>query len=217
MKSTFSSIIKLSKANILIAVLIIFYTVGTIGILTPETRSNFLSLSFFNLILSFIILLFAENSNTIKFYFFLLICFSVGFIAELIGTKTGLLFGNYSYGENLGIKINGVPLVIGINWGILVITSGSIINRFNLRWPIKVVLSALLMTSLDFLMEPVAIKSDYWQWSGGEIPFYNYFCWFMVSLPLHFVYFKYKIVKSNKVYDALFIILTLFFSLLNIF
>lgn len=217
MKSTFSSILKLSKANILIAILIIFYTVGSIGILTPESRSNFLSLSFFNLILSFIILLLAEKSHAIKFYFFLLTCFIIGFIAELIGTKTGLLFGNYSYGENLGIKISGVPLVIGINWGILVVTSASIINRFNLPWQVKVVLSSLLMTSLDVLMEPVAIKSDYWQWSGGEIPFYNYFCWFMVSLPLHFLYFKYRIVKSNKVYDALFIVLTLFFSLLNIF
>lgn len=217
MKSTSSQILKLSKANILIAVLVIFYSVGAIGILTPESRNNFLSLSFFNLILSFIILLLADKKSNIKFYFFLLICFAVGFIAELIGTKTGLLFGNYSYGENLGIKIGGVPLVIGVNWGILIVSSASIINRFKLHWSLKIVLSSLLMTSLDVLMEPVAIESDYWQWSGGVIPFYNYVCWFIISLFLHFIYFKYHIAKSNKVYDALFIILTFFFSLLNIF
>jgi putative membrane protein len=217
MKSTYLKILKQSRSSILIAVLIIFYTVGTIGILTPEYHAYFLSLSFFNLLLSFVIVLLADNTHSLRFYIFILLCFLVGFAAEVIGTKTGLLFGNYFYGNNLGMKISGVPLVIGINWGILVITSASIINRLNLSLLPSVVLSSLLMTALDLLMEPVAIESDYWTWVGGSIPIYNYVCWFLVALPLHYIYFKLKLVKSNKVYDALFIILILFFSLLNIF
>jgi putative membrane protein len=141
----------------------------------------------------------------------------VGIAVELIGTKTGLLFGDYSYGKNLGIKISGVPIVIGINWAILIISSASITNRLHVSVLLKIILSAFLMTFLDVLMEPVAIESDFWNWTNNSIPFYNYLCWFFISLLLNYLYFTFNLVKSNKVYDALFIIMLVFFSLLNIF
>ena len=55
-----------------------------------------------------------------------LIAFAIGFSAELIGVHSGMLFGNYSYGNNLGLKLAEVPLIIGINWGVLAVTSASI-------------------------------------------------------------------------------------------
>jgi putative membrane protein len=217
MKSTIIELFKAKKQLILIVILIIFYTVGTIGILSPNYTDYFLSLSFFNLLLSFIVILIATNKLTINFLIFILLCFVVGIVVELIGTKTGLLFGDYSYGKNLGIKISGVPIVIGINWAILIISSASITNRLNISILLKIILSAILMTFLDVLMEPVAIESDFWNWTNNSIPFYNYLCWFVISLLLNYLYFTFNLVKSNKVYDALFIIMLVFFSLLNIF
>jgi putative membrane protein len=217
MKSTIIELFKAKKQLILIVILIIFYTVGTIGILSPNYTDYFLSLSFFNLLLSFIVILIATNKLTINFLLFILLCFVVGIVVELIGTKTGLLFGDYSYGKNLGIKISGVPIVIGINWAILIISSASITNRLNISILLKIILSAILMTFLDVLMEPVAIESDFWNWTNNSIPFYNYLCWFVISLLLNYLYFTFNLVKSNKVYDALFIIMLVFFSLLNIF
>jgi len=137
--------------------------------------------------------------------------------AEWIGTKTGLLFGDYSYGENLGIQWSGVPVVIGLNWGILAAASASLVSRSTLPAVPSAVLSSLLMTLLDVLLEPVAMKSDFWSWTDGNIPFYNFFCWFIISLPLHLIYFKFKLSEPNKVHDTLFIIMILFFTLLNIF
>lgn len=204
------------KEILLIAFLVIFYSVGTIGILTPSVTDQFLELSFLNLMLSMLVVVLARNSKMKEFILFLLLCFSVGMLAELIGTKTGLLFGNYSYGDNLGPKFFGVPFVIGFNWGILIVGSASLVNRFSLPLIIKVIFAALLMTGLDYLMEPVAIESDYWSWEG-EIPLYNYICWFVVSLPLHYLYFKTKLAESNKVYNTLFIILCIFFIILNSF
>ena len=217
MKSTIIELFKAKKQLILIVILIIFYTVGTIGILSPNYTDYFLSLSFFNLLLSFIVILIATNKLTINFLLFILLCFVVGIVVELIGTKTGLLFGDYSYGKNLGIKISGVPIVIGINWAILIISSASITNRLHVSVLLKIILSAFLMTFLDVLMEPVAIESDFWNWTNNSIPFYNYLCWFFISLLLNYLYFTFNLVKSNKVYDALFIIMLVFFSLLNIF
>lgn len=204
-----------NKVIFLILFLVIFYTVGTVGLLLPSFREQFLDLSFLNLILSFLVVLLARVKSHQQFWLFLFLSFLVGMTAEWIGTKTGLLFGNYSYGENLGPKISGVPIVIGFNWGILVVTSASIIHQFKVNFRLKAILSAGLMTLLDVLMEPVAIQSDYWTWVG-EIPMYNYVCWFFISLPLHYIYFKTNLVESNKVYTALFLILATFFIILNL-
>lgn len=205
------------RSTILIAILILFYCVGTIGILLPNYNAYFLSLSFFNLLLSFSVVLLARKSQFFYFFLFLTFCYLIGMTVEVIGTKTGFLFGNYQYGNNLGFKLLDVPFVIGINWGILVVSSASIINKIKVNWKLKVILSSLIMTFLDVLMEPVAMESDFWHWENDVIPFYNYVCWFLIALPLHFIYFKYKLVESNKVYDTLFIILIVFFSILNIF
>lgn len=204
-----------NKSIFLILFLVIFYSVGTTGLLLPEYREQFLGLSFLNLILSFVAVLLARRKDHQKFHLFLFLAFMVGMIVELVGTKTGLLFGNYSYGANLGPKLSGVPLVIGFNWGILVVTSASIINPIRSTILIKSILAAALMTFLDVLMEPVAIQSDYWTWVG-EIPLFNYICWFIISLPLHYIYFRTNLVESNKVYNALFLILLTFFIILNL-
>lgn len=200
----------------LIGFLIIFYTVGTTGILLPRSREWFLDLSFLNLLLSFGVILVARRSKHLFFLGFLLLCFSVGMCAEWIGTKTGLLFGDYAYGENLGPKLWGVPWVIGLNWGILVVTAASLVAKLRLSALLSAVLGAALMTLMDFFMEPVAITSDYWSWHTAKIPIYNYVCWFGVSLPLHYLYYRFELIESNKVFDFLFCILILFFLVLNI-
>ena len=207
---------KENKGSILILVIVIFYTVGTVGMMMPDYREQFLDLSFLNLLLSFAIVLLSRHKRLQHFILFLFLSFLTGMLAEWIGTKTGLLFGDYSYGENLGPKISGVPLVIGINWGILVVASASVVMRLKLNFWWSVVASALLMTLFDVLMEPVAIKSDYWRWNGA-IPLYNYVCWFAVSLPLHYIYFRSGLAESNKVFDALFLVMSIFFIILNLF
>jgi putative membrane protein len=206
-----------AKETSLIIILLIFYTVGTFGILSPTYRDSFLPLSAFNLILSFGVVLLARKKDIIGFLAYLALAFVVGMTAEWIGIHTGYLFGNYSYGQNLGTKFLGVPLVIGLNWGMLVTISGSLANRLAASFLVKVTVAALLMTGLDYLMEPVAIESDFWQWKTGQIPIYNYICWFVISFALQVVYFKFKLAESNKVNDVLFVIMVLFFSILTIF
>jgi putative membrane protein len=203
------------KDFVLIAVLLIFYSVGTFGILNIEQRDYFLGLTPLNLLLSFVILVIASTQKDQKFLFFLLLCFATGLIVEWIGVNTGWLFGNYYYGNNLGYKLGGVPILIGINWALLVVCSSSLIFKLPLSNFYKAITAAILMTGLDFLMEPVAIKSDFWFWIGKDIPLFNYICWFLISFVLQMINFYYKIANSNKVHNALFIILVLFFATLN--
>ena len=42
-------------------------------------------------------------------------------------------------------------------------------------------LVALLMVCFDLLMEPAAVKLDYWKWTNNHIPLRNYLMWFGLS------------------------------------
>ena len=205
----------MSKKSYLQAIILIFYAVGTIGILFPETRTLFLKLSFFNLILSFLIIVFARDQNKMAFYTFIANCWILGFVVEWIGIHTGLLFGDYSYGENLGIKFLDVPFVIGFNWGLVTISAAALSNRISKNKKLLPFMAAFLMVVLDFFMEPVAMKSDFWTWKNNEIPVYNYFCWFLIGLLLQVIYQKTRLWEQNKVNDTLFITMLVFFIILN--
>ncbi len=202
------------KEAVLILLLLIFYSVGTLGICFGN-KAYFLSLSPWNLLLSFVLLLVSYRKLNSKTFFVFTIVAIVGFVAELIGVKTGLLFGDYSYGNNLGFKLFDVPLIIAINWLMLSLASISLFLKLPLpKWTIAL-LSASLMTLLDYLIEPVAVKSDFWSWSTGVIPVYNYVCWWLIAFPLHFLLLKKNVVEQNRVSIGLLIILFLFFGILK--
>ena len=205
------------KEVILSGVLVIFYMVGIVGTHISAYKDSFFGLSYFNLLLSFVILILARNDKNKAFWGFLGFAFFIGMFVEWIGVHTGLLFGEYSYGKNLGYKVFDVPLVIGINWAMLTVVSSSVVSRINSNNLTKLVFSAILMTLFDALMEPVAIRSDFWSWDSGVIPFYNYVSWFLISFILQLVYFRFKLVEVNKVHNLLFLCMILFFVSLILF
>jgi putative membrane protein len=205
------------KSKILISVLLILYTVGVFGILTPQYRNMFLALSDVNLYISFFILIFARKRKVGNWYLFIAFTFLVGMLVEWVGVHTGYLFGNYEYGQNLGQKFDGIPYVIGCNWALIVVSSATLAKHFFRHSYLTPIFAAIIMVILDIFMEPVAISSDFWSWTNGYIPIYNFVCWFFIGLVLQLIYHFFKLNESNKVNDALFVIMTLFFIILNIF
>lgn len=195
-----------------IVILVILYGVGLSGILLPTFRSLVLPLSAYNLLISFLILLNSYRwKKEILFASFLV--FLIGFFVEWVGVHTSLLFGTYWYGANLGAKIIDVPFIIGINWAMLTLVCSAIGKSLVKSMLLQVVLSALLMTGMDWLMEPVAIKSDFWHWKNETIPVYNFICWFVVSLLTNWIFVKIAKPTLNKTAITLFILLTLFFTI----
>lgn len=205
--------IHLHKSKILIGIVVLFHLVGSIGLAIPSTKSYFLSLSSYNLLLFFLVVLLAPGLKSSKFYLFILFVFLTGYSVEWIGVHTHCLFGNYTYGENLGLKLSGIPFIIGINWVVLILVTHSISLKFLNHRIFTPVLAAIFMVGLDFLIEPVAIKSDYWSWQGNHIPVFNYVCWFLISLIIHFIYQKIRLTEQNTVYNCIYIVLVVFFSI----
>jgi len=72
------------KNKILISILVILYTVGVFGILTPQYRNMFLALSDVNLYISFLILLIARKSKIGLWYIFIGFTFLIGMTVEWI-------------------------------------------------------------------------------------------------------------------------------------
>lgn len=207
-------IVGASKNRLLLGIILIFYTVGIVGLMSSQ-RQSFLALSSFNLLLSAVCLWLSYKQMLLKRGFDFLFIGIVGFSAEYIGVHTGILFGNYSYGANLGAKLFDVPLIIAVNWSMLSFVCCSLFVHFSNSPVVKAILSATAMTLLDVLIEPVAVSSDFWSWQNGEIPFWNYCCWWLISFPLHLFLFKRRTIEQNVVSVGLFVVLVVFFAFLN--
>ena len=225
---------RFTKFEIATAIAVFFHSIGLIGLLFFD-KGFFLVATPFNLLLSFVLLVWSQDEKNISFFLFLFICIAAGISVEIIGTNSGILFGEYSYGNVLGFKIKNVPVLIGINWFIIIYCSGisihtllmKIINRVAADNPkstpvlkaVSVIVDgATLAVFFDWLMEPVAVKLGFWVWKGdGSIPLFNYICWFVVSLLLLTVFHFAKFNKQNKFAVNLLLIQLMFFLLLRTF
>lgn len=98
--------------------------------------------------------------------------------------------------------------------GIMVITSSAVVHRFELNKHLEAIIAAILMVLFDYILEPVAMKLDYWHWKNGVIPTYNFICWFGVSYLLQLIYQRMKLAEVNKVPESLFLMMFIFFTLL---
>lgn len=197
--------------------MVLFHLVGLYGFLTPSLEALFISLVPFHLLLMLGLLIYSTNDFSKNIRIFAFIIYLAGFLIELIGVNTGLIFGNYSYGDALGFKLWNTPLLIGVNWLILVYSTGVLLESFNLKSTLVFsLIGALILLGIDFLIEPVAIHFDYWSWAGGEIPLQNYIGWYIFSFLLFFVFRGLDFNKKNKAAIVLLITQLGFFLGLNI-
>lgn len=196
-------------------VLVVVYLVGLVGLYIPQTQALFMALTPVNLAVS-AILLFAFHRHWNKdFFIFIFTIYLAGLGIEMIGVNTGWPFGEYKYGPSLGTKVLNTPLMIGINWLLLVYTTGFISRKVPVIRVVRALIGALLMVALDLVLEPVAIQLDFWTWAEGDIPMQNYIAWFVIAFVFHLLYQALRFRKSNQLAPVLYIIMLVFFTTLN--
>ena len=225
---------RFTKFEIATAIAILFHSIGLMGLLFFD-KSFFLAATPFNLLLSFALLIWTQVDKNIHFFIFLSACFIIGIIVEVVGVNSGFLFGDYSYGNVLGPQIKNVPVLIGVNWFLIIYCCGITIHTLLMKainriaadtgkTPMAmkalaiIIDGATLAVFFDWLMEPVAVKLGYWAWNGGgAIPMFNYICWFVISLLLLIVFHFTKFNKQNKFAVNLLLVQGMFFLLLRTF
>lgn len=205
-----------TKNQIASALLILFHLVGAIGLLSPY-KELVLQLTPINLILSTVILLSLQLEFNRSFWIFCSSIFLSGFFLEVAGVHTGIIFGKYQYGNTLGLQFMNVPLVMGFNWLMLIYSAGVILEPVKANRYIKSLLGACLLVGLDLLLEPVAMKYDFWTWDQGIIPLQNYLAWFVAAFLMLLFFYNLQFSKNNRLALLLFIVQFVFFSILNIF
>src|SRR5574343_124233 len=107
------------------ALIVIFHIVGLVGFTNEPLVNLFKILVPFHLLLMLGIVLWNNTSWNKHFIIFSILILLFSFIIEMIGTNTGLIFGEYTYGRTLGIKLWNTPLLIAVNWFVLVYGVGS--------------------------------------------------------------------------------------------
>ena len=133
---------------------------------------------------------------------------------EAIGTNTGIIFGNYSYGSTLGIKIMNVPLVIGLIWVVLILGAVSLSYSITNNFLARIFTASAITVFLDFFLEQLSGRLKYWSWTGNTVPILNYATWFVitfiaaVSLQLFVKNFHHKILAHFFMGQSIFIIIS---------
>lgn len=206
-----------SRTQWLKAFLVLYYLVGLAGLINVQTNSLFVVLIPFSLLLTYILLGISHNSpvSTKELLLFATVILG-GFIIEVIGVKTGVVFGPYSYSDGLGWSLLDTPLIIGLNWLFLTYCTYAITAKTDIHWVYKAVLSSFLMVFYDLFLEQVAPKLNMWHWQNEVIPLQNYLAWFIIAFGFQLLFNRYKILIVNELALFLFSIQLLFFMVLSL-
>ena len=190
---------------------------GFFGILSDQNEF-FLSTTPYVLSLTLLLLILNHDLSDKKSKTGLILIFLFGLIVEILGVNYGLFFGEYSYGANLGPKIYEVPYVIGFNWVLLIIATGSISDKLIKGKEIyKILFASFLMVLIDLLIEKSAPKLDFWEFVISPVPFSNYLWWFIFSLCFQYIFFKTVKTKELNLSSNILVIQFLFFGMLAVF
>lgn len=197
-------------------ILIAGYVVGVIGLLFKQNEPVYFQLTWVFTLLTLVILLAFHKPFTVKFLVAILLVGIAGFTIEAVGTNTGLIFGEYSYGKSLGIKVFETPVTMVVNWMLTVYLAVMFVGkRVKPLW-LFAILASLLMVGYDIILEPVAIRFDMWSWTQGVPPLQNYIGWFVVSLPLVTVLRQFTTNTTNPLVGIVLFLQIAFFSILNL-
>lgn len=113
-----------------------------------------------------------------------------GLAIELLGSRTGLPFGEYSYSAELQPQILDVPVIVPLAWLMMAYPALVLARSLSTRWAVP--LAAIGLTTWDFFLDPQMTGERYWVWADREpampgipgIPLQNYAGWLIGTLIL---------------------------------
>lgn len=102
-----------------------------------------------------------------------------GYTLEAVAIR---VFASHSYGDAWRIAPGGVPLAVAVVWAAVIPAAIAVAARLGFTTRLAgAVAAAVLATSVDLLIEPVAVRSGLWQWTPPGpwlgVPIGNFVGW----------------------------------------
>ena len=170
---------------VVVWLLVVNHLVGLIGLQWPRWSEQVAALTPVSLLVTAGLLI-ATARRDRGFWTVFAVVSVAGYLVELAGVHTGVVFGEYAYLDNLGPTLLGVPPMIGLNWWILIYSIHHVVRGLVPGVPtgVRIALGAALMVVIDLFIEPFAIEFGLWTWFDVPVPVQNYAAWFVVSAVL---------------------------------
>lgn len=115
---------------------------------------------------------------------FLLVTAGGGLAVEALGVATGFPFGSYSYGDQLGPLVLGVPVLVPLAWAMFAYPA----HVVGLRLGRPVLAGAWALASWDLFLDPQMTAEGYWWWDHPHglngIPLTNHLAWLVTALVM---------------------------------
>lgn len=211
-------------------ILLWVYGVGLAGMLLPFSREVFKIITPLNLLFAVVFLFYGKRPARQVILTGIAVAVTSFFI-EAAGVNTGKIFGAYTYGKTLGPVLLNTPVIIGLNWFLLIYCTnvisrqllGILPQKLTDRWasPLRsafvIFAGAVLMVLYDLVLEPAAIRLDMWSWEGSGIPVRNYLAWFVFSAAFHTVVKAWGEEEINRKALPLFAVQVMFFAVIDLF
>lgn len=112
----------------------------------------------------------------------------LGWMVEVVGTRTGRPFGCYAYTGRLRPSVGGVPALVPLAWFAMAgpareIAHAALGDRSS---PVRrVVAGAAALTAWDLFLDPQMVSEGYWSWTRSGryrgVPVTNFAGWFLTA------------------------------------
>ncbi len=194
-----------------------FYVFGIAGHIHPVIRSFVVPLTPFILLFFGLAVLYFSTRQRPRLLLWCAGTYIVTFFIEVLGVRSGWVFGRYYYGGTLGLHVLDVPLVIGFNWVLVVLGAVLLVSKIVKNDVLVAAAAGMVTVIFDIPLEIVAVKLDYWHWITGAVPLQNYAAWFCISFIAAYALMRLKMGQKSAVAVHYLIVQFVFFIVIGAF
>jgi uncharacterized membrane protein len=139
---------------------------------------------------------------------FIALSTSIGFGAEWLGMKTGMVFGRYRYTEKSGPRLfKTVPVFVPLMWCVIAYvgfwTARMIFPNGATEQAVFIGTASMLATAWDMVADPVVVHEGAWIWERpGEfygVPVTNFLGWFVTAAV---IFAAFTVLGGKSVFKA---------------